>query len=75
MEADMRVIVATIAGLISLAAIAVEAPPNSDPANWHPLGAVLSFTLGDQACTEGSHQALRRDWRGDWWWGPCTPNR
>jgi hypothetical protein len=70
----VRVIVATITGLISLAAVSVETSPNSGPANWRPLGAVPSFTLGDQACAEGWHQALRRDWRGDWWWGPCTPN-
>ena len=22
-----------------------------------------------------SRSALWRDWRGDWWWGPCVPNR
>jgi hypothetical protein len=71
----MRVIVATITGLISLAVVQVETPSNSDVANWRPLGAGLSLTLGDQACEEGWHQALRRDWRGGWWWGPCMPNR
>ena len=71
----MRVIVATITGLLSLAAVSLAPAPNSDTANWCPLGSTMSFTLGDQACEEGWHQALRRDWRGDWWWGPCTPNR
>lgn len=71
----MRVIVATITGLISLMVVSVETPPNSASANWRPLGAALSFTLGDQACEEGWHQALRRDWLGGWWWGPCMPNR
>ena len=42
---------------------------------WRPLNPPLSLSLGDHACGDGWHQALWRDWRGDWWWGPCVPNR
>ena len=71
----MRVIVAIVAGLIALPAISAQAAPNPDTENWRPLDAVLSIGLGDQACGESRHQVLRRDWRGDWWWGLCAPNR
>jgi len=71
----MRVIVATFMGLVALAAASVQAAPNPDNNNWVQLGAARSFELGDQACRIGWHQALWRDWRGDWWWGPCMPNR
>jgi hypothetical protein len=73
MEAQMRVIVAIVAGLIALPAVSAQAAP--DPENRRPLSAVLSLDLGDHACGEGRHQMLRRDWRGDWWWGLCAPNR
>ena len=75
MEADMHIIVAILTGLIALATISAQAAPNTDNGNWRPLGAALSFSLGDQACGEGRHDALWRDWRGDWWWGPCVGNR
>ena len=70
----MRVIVATFMGLVALAVAPVQDAPNPDKDNWVQLGAARSFELGDQACGGGRHQALRRDWRGDWWWGPCVPN-
>ena len=69
----MRVIPLTIAAVMALAAVSVQAAPN--PEIWRPLGPALSFGLGDQACGNGWHQALWRDWRGDWWWGPCVQNR
>jgi hypothetical protein len=70
----MCVIVATFMGLVALAVATVQAAPNPDKDNSVQLGAARSFELGDQACGVGRHQALRRDWRGDWWWGPCVPN-
>jgi hypothetical protein len=71
----MRVIVSTFASLIALAAVSAQAAPSPYKENWLPLSARLSFELGDQVCGYGSHQALWRDWRGDWWWGPCVQNR
>ncbi|MGC2201581.1 MAG: hypothetical protein WA633_15770 [Stellaceae bacterium] len=68
----MSVTVATLAGLTALA---LSVPAAQNQGNWVPLGRALSFELGDQACGEGRYQALWRDWRGDWWWGPCVPNR
>ena len=71
----MRIIVATFTGLVALAAVSTQAAPNPNQQNWQPLGPAVTFRLGDQVCAEGFHQALWRDWRGDWWWGPCVPNR
>jgi hypothetical protein len=75
MEAALRVIFPTLAGFVALSAVSVQAPPNQNRDNWFPFNAPLSLSLGDQACGDGWHQALRRDWRGDWWWDPCVPNR
>jgi hypothetical protein len=71
----MRVTVAIIAGLIALPAVWAQAAPNPSIENRHPLDVALSLDLGDHACGEGRHQVLRRDWRGDWWWGLCAPSR
>jgi hypothetical protein len=71
----MRVIPPMLAGVVALAAVSAQPAPNPKQETWRPLAAVLSFSLGDQACEEGWHQALWRDWRGDWWWEPCVPNR
>ena len=67
--------ISSLIGLAALAAGPVQAVPNSDKDNWVQLGAARSFELGDQACAVGWHQSLWRDWRGDWWWGPCVPIR
>jgi hypothetical protein len=75
MEADIHIIVAAFTGLVALAAVSAQAVPSTEHENWRPLSTVLSFGLGDQACGDGWHQALRRDWLGQWWWGPCVPNR
>jgi hypothetical protein len=71
----MRVIPVILAAFATMAASSAQAAPNPNLENWLPLGPALSFALGDQGCANGRHQALRRDWRGDWWWGPCVPNR
>ena len=73
-RAEMRVIVATFMGLVALAVASAQAAPNPEKDNWVQLGAARSFEPGDLACGVGRHQALRRDWRGDWWWGTCVPN-
>jgi hypothetical protein len=70
----MRVFPPLITGLVALAAVSAQAAPSANDGHWRSLGAVLSFDLGDHACGEGWHQPLRRDWRGDWWWGPCVPD-
>ena len=74
-EADMRIFVTTFTGLIALAAVSAQATISTSNENRRPLGLALSFNLGDQGCGEGWHQTLWRDWSGDWWWGPCVPNR
>jgi hypothetical protein len=70
----MRVIPPMLVSL-ALAAVSVHAAPSPNQENWRPLERPLSFSLGDQACGEAWHQALWRDWRGNWWWGPCVPNK
>ena len=72
MEAEMQAIAPMIVGFVALTAVSVQAAPSPNQENWGLLGRPLSFTLGDQACGEGWHQALWRDWRGGWWWGPCA---
>jgi hypothetical protein len=62
-----------LAGMAALAVVSAQATPNPDEPYWRPLGAALSFNLGDHGCGEGWHQALWRDWQGGWWWGPCVP--
>ena len=71
----MRVIPPILAASTVLAVLSAQAAPNPSTEDWRPRGAALIFGLGDQACGNGWHQALRRDWRGDWWWGPCVQNR
>jgi hypothetical protein len=71
----MRVFPPMLAALTAIATVSVQAAPSPIQDNWRPLARPLSFALGEQACGEGRHQALWRDWRGDWWWGPCVPNR
>jgi hypothetical protein len=74
MEAEMRGIIAPLVGLMALGAVSVQAAPNPKQDHWLQLSAALSLRLGDQACSDGWHQALWRDWLGEWWWGPCVPD-
>jgi hypothetical protein len=71
----MRAIPPILAALTAFAVSSTQAAPNPNPENWYALRPALSFGLGDQACGDGRHQALWRDWRGDWWWGPCVQSR
>jgi len=71
----MRRMTATLAGLFALATVSARSAPNTNSAKWVWLGSGLSFGLGDQGCGEGWHQPLRRDWRGEWYWGSCVRNR
>jgi len=71
----MRAIAPLLTGFLALAAISAQTVPSINNENWRPLGPALAFNLGDQGCGAGWHQALLRDWHGDWWWGPCLPNR
>ena len=70
----MRIIVATLIGVIALAAVPAQAVLGTRNENWRPLAPALSFSLRDQACGDGWHYALRPDWRGYWWWA-CVPAR
>lgn len=72
----MRVPPPMLAGFVAVAAVTAQAAPDPREENWLPLGSPLSFAFGDQACREGlQHQALWRDWRGDWWLSPCVADR
>ena len=68
----MRVIVTMLVGVAAIAAASVQAAPSQDKETWLQLNTPLSFDLGDHACGHGSHLSLRRDWQGNWWWGPCV---
>jgi hypothetical protein len=56
MEADIRIIVATLTGFVAFAAVSAQAVPNTKHENWRPLDTALSFALGDQACGDDRHQ-------------------
>jgi hypothetical protein len=71
----MRVVLPTLAVVLASAALLTHVALNPNEESWLTLSARLSFWLTEQACGEGWHQALWRDRRGDWWWGPCVPNR
>ena len=71
----MRIIVAGFAGLVALAAVLAQATPSPNEENWRPLTGRCPSRSGERAAATGCIQALWRDWRGDWWWGPCVPNR
>ena len=72
----MRILPPTLAGFVVLLAVSAQAVPTHKDESWRPLPtSPFSLGLGDQGCGEGFHQPLRRDWRGEWWWGPCTSNR
>src|SRR6516162_4655705 len=71
----MRAISPTLAGFVALAAVSIQVAPDPSIENWRPPRPAFSFSLGDQGCGAGWHQALLRDWRNDWWWGPCVPNK
>jgi hypothetical protein len=64
-----------LAGLALLATIQVHAAPSPKQENWLRPGALRGFAVGDRKCDEGWHQRLTRDWRGEWWWGLCVPDR
>lgn len=71
----MRAIAPLLAGFLALAVVSTHGRSDGNNENWRPLDRALSFSLGGQVCGDGWHQALWRDWHGDWWWGPCVPNR
>ena len=58
MEAEIQAIAPMIVGFVALTAVSVQAAPSPNQENWGLLGRPLSFTLSDQACGEGWHQAL-----------------
>ena len=60
----MHAIAPMIVGFVALTAVSVQAALSPNQENWGLRGRPLSFTLGAQACGEGWHQALWRDWRG-----------
>ena len=74
MEAGMRIIVATLIGVIALAAVQAQAALGTRNENWRPLAPALTFSLRGQAGGDGWHYALRPDWRGYWWWA-CVSDR
>ena len=68
----MRTMIATLAGLVALAAVSVQAAPLA-PAEALPVevGSGPSIELVRQGCGWGWH---RGGWRDHWHWGRCVPN-
>lgn len=72
--ASMRAVLPMLVAAAALA-LSVEVDPSPPRETWRPPATPTLFSLGNHGCGDGWHQALWRDWRGDWWWGPCVPNR
>jgi hypothetical protein len=71
----MRVIVATLVGLVALAAGAVQAAPLAPTmATPAELGSASPIELLVQGCGWGWHRGGWRDRWGYWHWGRCYPN-
>jgi hypothetical protein len=62
-------------GLYRAGCVGPNAAPSPKQENWLRPGVLHSLTVGDRKCEEGWHQPLMRDWRGEWWWGLCVPDR
>jgi hypothetical protein len=74
MEAEMRTMIATLAGLVALTSVSAQAVPLA-PAKAIPVqfGAGPSIELARQGCGWGWHRGHWRD-RWGWHWGRCYPN-
>jgi hypothetical protein len=70
----MRAVIATLASLLVLGTLSAQTAPSTKQEYWQRIARPFSFALGDQGCGEDRHLSLRRDWRGEWYWGPCVPN-
>jgi hypothetical protein len=75
MEVEMRTMVLTLAGLVALATVSVEAAPIA-PARATPaeLGYAPPIELVREGCGWGWHRGHWRDRWGYWHWGRCLPN-
>jgi hypothetical protein len=75
MEAEMRTMVPTIAGLLALAAVSAQAAPLPPAkATLVELGTAPPIELVRQGCGLGWHREHWRDRWGYWHWGSCYPN-
>jgi hypothetical protein len=75
MEAEMRAMIATLAGLVALTSVSAQAVPLA-PAKAFPVqfGAGSSIELARQGCGWGWHRGHWRDRWGYWHWGGCYRN-
>jgi hypothetical protein len=70
----MRTMVPTLAGLLTLAAVSVQAAP-FPPAKATPgLVTAPPIELVRQGCGWGGYRVHWRDRWGYWRWGRCVPN-
>jgi hypothetical protein len=71
----MRIIVATLAGLVVVAAVSAQAVP-LPPAKAIPAerSAAPQIELARQGCGWGWHRTRWVDLWGYWHWGRCVPN-
>jgi hypothetical protein len=71
----MRAAIMTLAGLVALMGVSVQATP-LPPAEFitGEFGAVPPIELVRQGCGWGWHRAHWRDHWGYWHWGRCYPN-
>lgn len=71
----MRITIATLAGLVALATVSVQAAPFVPKKALPPeLSAGPPIEQVAQGCGSGWHRHHWRDYWGRWHWGRCVPN-
>jgi hypothetical protein len=71
----MRITIATLASMMVLAAVSVQAAPLPlAKATLVELGTAPPIELVRQGCGWGGHRSHWRDRWGSWHWGRCVPN-
>jgi hypothetical protein len=74
MEAEMRVVVSTFAGLVACLALSAQAPPLGPPQpSAAELGAAAPIELVRDGCGYGYYRTRWQDGWGYWHWGRCVP--
>jgi hypothetical protein len=68
-EAELRTMIATLAGLVALAVVSAQAAP-LPPAE---LGAARPIELVRDGCGYGYYRTRWQDQLGYWHWGRCVP--
>jgi hypothetical protein len=74
MEAEMRLVVPSFAGLVAFVALSAQAAPLGAPQRFAiELGAAAPIELARDGCGYGYYRTRWQDGWGYWHWGRCVP--